>query len=507
MSTRFLRPFIAKILEDAGCLRRPHEVDEQIDDILKRVPVESFLQHEVRPLSGGGQVVLLDTGAIINPEAVAMLQAMYSRDPNSVFEHLKKVAEKGADGFMKTYYVEYGHKSIADCATATFFIEGVSMLTCKAIQDTMLYAGQEASTRYLDFATAPFVDPMKHKIIGTELLARYRTFYLKALPALVEHFTKRFPIEEGWSEVHYKKAIKARAFDVARGFLPAGAQSSAAWHANLRLVADRIPMLRNHPLEEVREVARALGELCIERFPSSFGHKVYPAAEAYNALTMSSSYYYEPRNVKFVTDRVSLDSKIDKLELAQLIYVDGEDGESINLLAERPQYSEVPKWIGVTGTMRIGFPLDFGSFRDIQRHRALIQRMPLLTTKLGFEQWYVDELPSELVGEALVLIADAVQVVSSLQESKADRFAAQYYVPMGFRVMCDASGDLPAVTYLVERRARADVHPTLRTRMYELAHLLSSEFEDCGLRLYVDPNPDEFSLKRGQQDIVPLIPK
>lgn len=505
MSARFLRPFVVSIL--SSVLAAPCNIEAHADAVMKAVPAESFLQHTVRPLGGGGQVVLLDTGAIINPEAVAMLQAMYSRDPNSVFEHLKKVAEKGADGFMKTYYVEYGHKSIADCATATFFIEGVSMLACKAIQDTMLYAGQEASTRYLDFVTAPFVDPMKYRVIGTELLARYRAFYMKALPALIEHFTNRFPMEEGWNEGVYKKAIKARAFDVARGFLPAGAQSSAAWHANLRLVADRIPMLRNHPLEEVREVAHALYALCSERFAASFGHKVYPVAEAYNALTMGNSYYYEPHSKKLIPECVTLHSKIDTLELLELVHVIDESGKTVNILEERPQYSEVPKWLGITGNMRVGFPIDFGSYRDIQRHRALNARMPLLTTKLGFEQWYVDELPPCLISEALELVADAAKFATSLEENKADRFAAQYYVPMGFRVPYDASGDLPAVTYLIERRARADVHPTLRVRMYELAHLAAKEFGDCGLTLYVDPNPNEFSLKRGQQDIVPLVAK
>lgn len=46
------------------------------------------------------------------PEANAMLQALYSRDPQSVVDHLKRVAEVGSDKFMNLYYVGYGHKSI-----------------------------------------------------------------------------------------------------------------------------------------------------------------------------------------------------------------------------------------------------------------------------------------------------------------------------------------------------------------------------------------------------------
>lgn len=84
------------------------------------------------------------------PEANAMMQALYSRSPQSVFAHIKKVEEVGSDKFMAAYYVGYGHKSIGDCGSTTIFAEQVSMLAAKAIQDHPLYSGQEASTRYLD---------------------------------------------------------------------------------------------------------------------------------------------------------------------------------------------------------------------------------------------------------------------------------------------------------------------------------------------------------------------
>ena len=124
------------------------------------------LRHHVRALPGGGLVLLLDTGAQINAEAQAMLQALYSRDPASVYAHLKTIAEKGPEKFMASFYVGYGHKSIGDCGTVTLFIEGISMLTAKAIQDWMLYAGQEVSTRYVDYSSQRFEDPMER--VGTK---------------------------------------------------------------------------------------------------------------------------------------------------------------------------------------------------------------------------------------------------------------------------------------------------------------------------------------------------
>lgn len=57
-----------------------------------------------------------------------------------MIEHLKRVESVGPEKFMKSYYVGYGHKSIGDCGTTTIFVENVSMLAAKAIQDTQLYA-------------------------------------------------------------------------------------------------------------------------------------------------------------------------------------------------------------------------------------------------------------------------------------------------------------------------------------------------------------------------------
>ena len=100
----------------------------------------SDLKHTIVPISNGGEVIVLDNGAIINPEAEAMLQALHSRSVGGIKEHLKVLEKNGPEKFISTFYVGYGHKSIGDCGTGTIFIEGVSMLVAKAIQDWQLYS-------------------------------------------------------------------------------------------------------------------------------------------------------------------------------------------------------------------------------------------------------------------------------------------------------------------------------------------------------------------------------
>ena len=176
--------------------------------------------HVHRRTIDGSDIYVLDTGASIGPEAVAMLQALHSRSIGGLKAHLKKLIEKGSDQFQKTYYVGYGHKSIGDCGTTTIFAEGISMLAAKAIQDWPLYSGQESSTRYLDFSQQPFMNPAG-TAEGERIQESWRRLYLELQEPVQESLRERFPRREGEKENVWEKAINARAFDITR--IPASA--------------------------------------------------------------------------------------------------------------------------------------------------------------------------------------------------------------------------------------------------------------------------------------------
>ncbi len=441
------------------------------------------IKHTRKSLSDGGQVVVLDTGAIISPESEAMLQALHSRSTEGIDGHLKVLAERGSEKFMSSYYVGYGHKSIGDCGSATLFIEGVSMLAAKAIQDWKLYSGQESSTRYIDFTNQIFLNP-KGGVEGKTVQETWRTFYLKAVEEMKKVLKERYPRAAEEKETVYEKAIAARAFDTTRGFLPAGATTNLAWHGNLRQFSDKLALLRHHPLSEVREIAETIEQALLEAFPSSFTDKRYEATETYNAQIMRSYYYHDTNVPKCKL----VHNGINRAELATMK----------NLLATRPAKTELPKWIGTAGDVAFAYQLDFGSFRDIQRHRAITQRMPLLTTELGFNNWYLDELSDTLRAEAEALITTQAEAIGRLTLSPED---TQYYVAMGYNTSNYFTGDLPAIVYLVELRATRFVHPTLRHQAAEMARLLEAEFKNEGLVIHLDPEMDRFDVKRGEHDI------
>lgn len=428
--------------------------------------------------SSPAQVIVMNTGALIGPEAGAMMQALHSRSIGGFDHNFEIVAKRGAENFMKTTYVGYGHKSIGDCGSITVFIEGVSMLCAKAIQDWPLYNGQEASTRYIDFSKQPFMSP----IPDSGILERLRSTYLMVRDALPTHLMRQFHQEEGESDKMYEKNINARAFDIARSLLPAGATTNLAWHSTIRQMGDHLDLLRHHPLEEVRIVAHQIENVLIEAYPSSFTRKRYDATEEYNAKIMRS-YYYEAECLPKCLSMVHCGIDIDFLD------------EYCEVFYSRPIWAELPRSIDECGMLTYEFCLDFGSFRDIQRHRSVTQRMPLVTGRHGFEDWYLSEMPEEVLGDMESMLDD---VFFYEQESGLSKFDLQYLIPMGFKLPNRLSGGLHGLTYLAERRARNDVHPTLQKVAYQLAYDLREQF---GIQIHTDAEEGRFSRKRADQDI------
>ncbi len=311
-----------------------------------------------------------------NPEDTAMLQALYSRSPESVEKHTEKVKKTGSGKFMETFYIGYGHASIADCGSTTLFIEGLSILADKAIQDWPLYCGQETSTRYTDMTKQSIIDPLNTKE-SQQILKNWLDFYKSSLGPMREYLQQRYPRKAGQEDKIYERAIKARAFDILRSFLPAGITTQLSWHTNLRQAYDKITWLRAYPLPEVQQIASNLEQILKEHYPHSFCQPVDEAAENYRRHILTHNYYYNPDqvvNFRFTTN--IKDQDLEKWSYA---------------LTNRPPKTSLPYFLSELGQCTFEFLLDYGSFRDIQRHRHGVCRIPLLTSQYGFEPWYLEE--------------------------------------------------------------------------------------------------------------------
>jgi hypothetical protein len=304
------------------------------------------------------------------------------------------------------------------------------MLAAKAIQDTPLYNGQEASTRcffnfcvrcfnglgrYLDFAKQPLVgerDRIQHDLMQ---------FYSTVINEMRDVLHTRHPRLEGQSQSTHNKAIDARAFDIARGFLPAGMTTFVSWHTNLRQAHDHLKRLRHHPLKEVSEIAHDVLEALKSRYSASFLHKTYADEEEYVCQKQTRTFLIFDRYLKACShltysDHVRtysdlVDSADDFKFQSNLRFGKGLPQTVTDLLNNRPPKAELPARFRELGDITFQFPLDFGSYRDLQRHRSAAQPMPLLSTRHGFESWYLDQLPDKLREKALDVLHENSEAI------------------------------------------------------------------------------------------------
>lgn len=410
-----------------------------------------------------------------------MLQSLYSRSPRSVTDHLDKL--KGSGPFMDRYYVGYGHRSIGDCGTTTLFIEGVSMLAAKAIQQNPLYSGQEASTRYMDFSAARCHIP--HPEVAA-LQQDWFALYSEALPLLVEQLGEDYPLPEQADEKAWCNALKARAFDIARGLIPAGALTNLSWHTNLRQAWDHLQQLLASPLVEVQELAQQLLVTLQQRYPHSFGFEQSADDLDYRRRAAAAADY---------------PSWLDKVKHGgvmlthNVICLDDIPKHLRPLLKKRPRKVELHREFERCGSFEFSFPLDFGSYRDLQRHRNMVLDLPLLAP-VRFHDWYPRRLPEDIAERAQQLLE-----VTAKRCADVDAYSTQYATPMGALVSCELRCSLPQAVYLAELRSGPTVHQTLRWVAQWIGEVLRHEIP--GIKLYVNEDEETLDPRRGTQTITP----
>ncbi len=434
----------------------------------------------------------------VSPEDIAMVQALYSRSPESSATHLEKVRKTGNGKFMSSYYVGYGHKSIGDCGSTTIFIEDVSLLAAKAIQDWPLYSGQETSTRYIDMRNRDIVDP-----IGTSqsksILDRWMNFYIDNQIRVLETIKIRHPIRDGEDPKIYEKAARARVFDIMRGFLPAGITTQLSWHTNLRQAGDHLTGLKYHPSKEISSLAFSIAALLDQKYPSSgFGHPLAGVSGVGKDGMIERAEWEQKTSTKFAyaPPMFPAPSHTDAVIITLSGAVFDEVNHYIEDINSRPRGCVLPHFMSDFGQISWSFYLDFGSFRDIQRHRNGVCRMPILTDNYGFESWYLDQLDEELRDEAKKLLAKQEDDIARITD---DEVARQYYLALGYRVRTDVTYALPAAVYVMELRSGKTVHPTLRKKVHEMIDAFKVNMPN--MVLHTDLDPSDWDIRRGTQTI------
>jgi thymidylate synthase ThyX len=445
-------------------------------------------------------------------EVIAVLFAYYSRSRDDLRTNLARLladqdlgvvdgdaparpafalATDKARAFHEKWVVGYGHASVAEHAVVHLAVENVSIVASKVIEDLRLGAFTEKSTRYVVFDQQSHVEPpgLSPEAAATHRAIVERLFgvYLDLMPKVTAALRARTPQAEGQSDAAYASAVRGQACDLLRGLLPAGTRTNLGLTANARALEGLLTKMLSHPLAEVVAVGEAMLRASIHVAPTlvkyaarndyraSLGkavgdvlRRVYtPPAGGASATMVLTQPVRLVRHDKDALERVALalayDGADPQAHAAGLI--DGlrhatarELGEVVAAaFAGRGPHDPAPRGLEASA-MTFELMLDYGAYRDLQRHRLVSPATQRLTCHLGFET------PAELVDLGF---ADAYQeavggVYDPWLTLDGYPLEAQYAVPLAYRVRTLWTLNLRELFHVIELRSSRQGHPSYR---------------------------------------------
>ena len=454
-----------------------------------------------------------------NPEDNAMLQAMYSRSDKSIKERIKDLEKLDSGKFMSQYYVGYGHGSIGDCGSVTVYIEEVSMVASVAIQHHMLYNGQEMSTRYIDFRNQGFYNPLsgtEHERTFAELYEKFREFYVSVQDDLTDRYAKEYPYSmysaDGVNERVWRNAVKAKALDKAREFIPVCTHTSLSLHGSISALRDnatRLLSIDYDGLTETAEIAKGLIDTLAENVPNSVGEmedfiktadKILPACFVLDDFGLNETNSTTSAKVVSLSSPDIPDS--DELSyhhaLRSCLRTGGDKTRfpiGVSILDPR---------ITVLGVM------SYGAYRDVHRHRTLYRDCSLPTLSSSKFSNCLNYLSDERKQEFIDLVNLANDKLGGLEGEPVN-----YLAILGTPVTVALSGQLDAWNYFISLRSGPSVHydvrnfiRSMREQMKKLLDTDDDIYHKQTLRTllnYVSPTlddqKDDLYIERGKQTI------
>lgn len=450
-----------------------------------------------------------------HPEDMAMLQALYSRSPASVETHLEKLKKTGSGKFMDQFYVGYGHASIGDCGQTTCFVEQVSMMVAKAIQENPLYNGQEASTRYLDYAKQAIIDPYENEA-STQIQEKWKVIYNTTLEKLIASLEIKHPFDEAEykNERIWHNTLNARGFDIARSLLPLGTTTLLSWSTSLRQARDNMRRLKHHPLQEVRDVARSLFVKLAEKYPHSFGEKDMAILEGDVRAEFADDHAFRnnfetPEDIdtrfNFTENEWKTIKATGIVARRQSLDLDGIKKHEMDMLSKRPKYAPLPWRLESYGKYNFSFLLDYGSYRDIQRHRNGVCQIPLLDGRFGMHPWYMKEFEGLLSADDFAQLKSDIDAQFAAVEALGSKGISvtpqdnQYFYPMGTMALVHTAYSVSETVYVGELRSGKTVHGSLRPVAQKMLDVLKADIPH--IVVYGDYDADSWTAKRGEQTI------
>ena len=208
-----------------------------------------------------------------SPIFAAAAMARLSRSPNDLREiYLSEFAntgEEGAGALIERVVTGYGDDSVQQLITVATVVEGASNLLTKIIEWGRLSSYLEQSTRYIFYDTKDASGKYKYFIprnLSSEFDPTYVTsmdrifdLYSEVVRGVTEYVRKQKPEPTDKSErIAWFAATRAQACDAARLMLPVATKSTVGIVSSSQALEGMVRRLLAHPLEEANDTGKSL---------------------------------------------------------------------------------------------------------------------------------------------------------------------------------------------------------------------------------------------------------
>ena len=358
----------------------------------------------------------------------------------------------------------------------------MSILATKVIEDNRLASYTEKSTRYQVYDKDTYLKP--ERLMASELGELYEETadylmetYTELSGCMPEYFKKKNPQDKETPDALYNMRIKNMSCDACRYLLPVSVLTNLGMTANARVIEGAIIKLLTHPLEELQEMGEKIKRAALEVTPTLVKYTEYndylgrtlPALEALSQDKLKPG---KSSSSQADVELVEHDKDAEDKLVAALLYrfshkPYSEVKSKVRSLAQEEKEKVIDEALKRLG--RFDRPLrelehiyytfdilvDYGAFRDIQRHRMATQTNQDITVEHGYS-----------VPEAMVDAGYKRRFIECMDRAKmafekiSERFPkeAQYIVPLAYNKRVLFTWNLRELFHFIKLRSGKTAH-------------------------------------------------
>ncbi|MDP4009550.1 MAG: FAD-dependent thymidylate synthase [Candidatus Shapirobacteria bacterium] len=420
----------------------------------------------------------------LKPEITAVTFAKCSRSPDSFKNIAKELTEAKSSAFNEKYVVGYGHGSVAEHATLHMAIENVSILATKVLEDNRLGSYTEKSTRYQVYDRTRYYKPKN--IMRSEFGKLYKETmnfifdtYCSLFEPMKAFILKKYPKGAKENDMAYNAVLKSRTCDNIRYLLPTATLTNLGMTTNARVLEHAIVKLLSNPLDEMKQIGEEVKSQAIKVTPTLLK---YAQPNPYLVNTTKKleelSHKILPKNINpsIPVQIVNYDQDAENRLITALLY-NGSNLPYNQIWHEVKKMSQTDKENIIDEALKnrsafdapirelehvyytFDILMDYGAFRDIQRHRMCTQTNQDVTIDHGFDT------PPEIIEAGLKEpYLKAINKAVALYQAMSPKFPkeAQYAVPLAFRKRVLFTWNLRELHHFISLRSTKKGHISYR---------------------------------------------